>query len=167
LCSQQAAAPLPALKTNKQNMKLKLILILALFVSSAVTLKGQAPTHVPLMDDTWRMIAQKKYVKNAQFKMVPSFPQRLLNIENQFIELSGYIIPLKAEMEYTNFMLAVVPYDQCAYCGQGDIPSMIEVYSKRPVGASDRPVRIKGKLILNKTGDKRSEIFLMEAEMIK
>lgn len=148
-------------------MKLKLIVILALLVCSAVVAKGQAPTHVPLMDDTWRLIAQKKYVKNAQFKMVPSFPQRLQDLENKQIELSGYIIPLKAEMEYTNFMLAVVPYDQCAYCGQGDIPSMIEVYAKRAVGASDRPVRIKGRLVLNKTGDKRSEIFLMDAEMIK
>lgn len=148
-------------------MKLKQMVILTLLICSAALAKGQAPTHVPLMNDTWRLIAQKKYVKNAQFKMVPAFPQKLQEMENTVIELGGYIIPLKAEMEYTNFMLAVVPYDQCAYCGQGDIPSMIEVHARRGVSASDRPVKIRGRLVLNKTGDKRSEIFLMDAEMVK
>lgn len=148
-------------------MKMKHILMLALLMCSAAIARAQAPTHVPLMNDAWRLIAQKKYVKNDQFKMVPSFPFKLQQMENTEIELGGYIIPLKAEMEYTNFMLAVVPYDQCAYCGQGDIPSMIEVHARRAVGASDRPVKIRGKLVLNKTGDKRSEIFLMDAELIK
>lgn len=148
-------------------MKAKHIVIFALLLCSGIIAKGQAPTHVPLMNDTWRLIAQKKYIKNAQFKMVPSFPPKLQQMENTIIELGGYIIPLKAEMEYTNFMLAVVPYDQCAYCGQGDIPSMIEVQAKRAVSASDKPVKIKGKLILNKTGDKRSEIFLLDAELVK
>lgn len=148
-------------------MKLKLILFSTFFLFAIAAAKAQAPTHVPLMNDTWRLIAQKKYVKNAQFKMVPAFPKKLEDLENTVVELQGYLIPLKAEMEYTNFMLAVVPYDQCPYCGQGDIPSMIEVNSKKSVVGSDRPVKIRGKLVLNKTGDKRSEIFLQEAEVSK
>ncbi|EOR93045.1 hypothetical protein ADIARSV_3780 [Arcticibacter svalbardensis MN12-7] len=147
-------------------MKLKAVVFSVMFFGCYMLAHAQAPTHVPLMNDTWRLIAQKKYVKNAQYKMVPSFPKKLEDLENKVLEFSGYLIPLKAEMEYTNFMLAVVPYDQCAYCGQGDVPSMIEVYAKKGVNASDRPVKIRGKLVLNKTGDKRSEIFLMDAELI-
>lgn len=148
-------------------MKTRFILLTLFAFVAVIKVNAQAPTHVPLMDDTWRLIAQKKYVKNAQFKMVPSFPEKLQEKESSFIELRGYVIPLKAEMEYTNFMLAVVPYDQCPYCGQGDIPSMIEVYCPKGVAATDKPVKIRGKLVLNKTGDKRSEIFLMEAEQLK
>jgi len=148
-------------------MHIKVIVLAFLLTGAAITGYAQAPTHVPLMDDTWRLIAQKKYVKNAQFKMVPSFPEQLQQKENSVIELRGYVIPLKAEMEYTNFMLAVVPYDQCPYCGQGDIPSMIEVYCPKGVGATDKPVKVRGKLVLNKTGDKRSEIFLMDAVVLK
>jgi hypothetical protein len=130
-------------------------------------LQSQPPTHVPLMNDTWRLIAQKTYKKNANYKMVPAFPARLKSLENTEVELGGYIIPLKAEMELKNFMLAVVPYDQCPYCGQGDIPSMIEVVATDAVRHSDTPVKIRGKLVLNETGDKRSEIFLVNAKLVK
>lgn len=148
-------------------MKLKFMALGLLAFAGVLKADAQAPTHVPLMDDTWRLVAQKRYVKNAQFKMVPAFPEKLQEKENSFIELRGYVIPLKAEMEYTNFMLAVVPYDQCPYCGQGDIPSMIEVICPKGISPTDKPVKIRGKLVLNKTGDKRSEIFLTEAEQVK
>jgi hypothetical protein len=148
-------------------MKIKLALIITLLFSSVKTLTAQPPTHVPLMNDTWRLIAKKTYKKNASYKMVPAFPAGLKSLENKVVELCGYIIPLKAEMEYKNFMLAVVPYDQCPYCGQGDIPSMIEVVVVDALRHSDKPVKIRGKLVLNETGDNRSEIFLVDAMLVK
>lgn len=143
------------------------LIILFIVIGSTRLAKAQAPVHVPLMTNTWKLIAEKKYIKNAQFKMVASFPQQLKALNNQLVELPGYIIPVKADYENQEFMLAVVPYDQCPYCGQGDIPSMVEVHTKTGVPYSDKPVKIRGKLVLNETGDSRSEIFIMDAELVK
>lgn len=148
-------------------MQKKTAIILFFLFSTISVLKAQAPTHVPLMTNVWKLIADKKYVKNPQYKMVASFPAQLKVLNNKVVELPGYIIPIKADFENKEFMLAVVPYDQCAYCGQGDIPSMVEVHSIRGIPYSDKPVRIRGKLLLNETGDSRSEIFILDAELIK
>jgi hypothetical protein len=99
--------------------------------------------------------------------MVPAFPARLEALHNKAVELPGYMIPINADLNHREFMLAVVPMDQCPYCGQGDIPSMVEVKMVKEVGYTDKPVRIRGKLVLNKTGDLRSEVFLLEAEQVK
>ncbi len=141
--------------------------VLILFFCSIALLKAQPPVHVPLMTNVWKLIAEKEYRKNAQFKMMPFYPAKLKALHNKVIELPGYFIPLKAESASQEFMLAVVPYDQCAYCGQGDIPSMVEVRSKTPIAYSEKPIKIKGKLVLNESGDSRSEIFVMEAELVK
>jgi hypothetical protein len=147
-------------------MKKRLIVVAIILFGYISIVNAQAPTHVPLMTNVWKLIAQKTYVKNANYKMVPSFPKPLKALQNKMVELPGYIIPTKADYEFQEFMLAVVPYDQCPYCGQGDIPSMIEVKSLKPIKHSDKPVKIKGKLLLNETGDSRSEIFLLDAIMV-
>lgn len=147
---------------------IKNVLIIFLFIiSNSLLVKAQAPVHVPLMTNIWKLIAEKKYKKNAVYKMVPSFPAQLKMLSNKVVELPGYIIPIKVGFENNEFMLAVVPYDQCAYCGQGDIPSMVEVHSPKGIPYSNKPVKISGKLILNETGDSRSEIFIMDAELVK
>lgn len=147
-------------------MNKRLFVITLMLLGGTTFVNAQAPTHVPLMTNVWKLIAQKTYVKNASYKMVPSFPKPLKALQNKVVELPGYIIPTKADYEFKEFMLAVVPYDQCPYCGQGDLPSMVEVKTMKPIKHSDKPVKIKGKLLLNETGDSRSEIFLLDAVMM-
>lgn len=137
------------------------------FLITAFISKAQPPTHVPLMTSTWKLIAERSYKKNKDFKMVPTFPAKLEALQNKLVELPGYMIPINADVEHKEFMLAVVPMDQCPYCGQGDIPSMIEVKMTKELGYTDKPIKIRGKLLLNRTGDLRSEIFLLNAELVK
>ncbi len=148
-------------------MILKKTFFLLLFLIAAFKIKAQPPTHVPLMTNTWKLIAERSYKKNKDFKMVPTFPAKLEALQNKLVELPGYMIPINADVEHKEFMLAVVPMDQCPYCGQGDIPSMIEVKMTKELGYTDKPIKIRGKLLLNKTGDLRSEIFLLNAELVK
>jgi hypothetical protein len=148
-------------------MILKKTFFLFLFLITAFEIKAQPPTHVPLMTSTWKLIAERSYKKNKDFKMVPTFPAKLEALQNKLVELPGYMIPINADVEHKEFMLAVVPMDQCPYCGQGDIPSMIEVKMAKELGYTDKPIKIRGKLLLNKTGDLRSEIFLLNAELVK
>jgi hypothetical protein len=145
----------------------KKAVFLVLFLISAAVLKAQPPTHIPLMNNTWKLIAERTYKKNKDFKMVPAFPARLEALQNKVVELPGYIIPINADLNHSEFMLAVVPMDQCPYCGQGNVPSMVEVKMGKELSYTDKPVKLRGKLMLNKTGDLRSEIFLLNAELVK
>ncbi|TXK38144.1 hypothetical protein FVR03_14245 [Pontibacter qinzhouensis] len=148
-------------------MKILFPLLFLLLLGFAPAVHAQAPTHIPLMNSTWKLVAERTYVKNANFKMVPSFPAKLKALHNKQVELPGYIIPIHAELEQDEFMLAVLPLDQCPYCGTGDIPTMIEVKMASTIRYTDKPVKIKGKLVLNETGDSRSEIFLVQAKQVK
>lgn len=148
-------------------MIMKKIVFLFLFFTVALFANAQPPTHIPLMNNTWKLIAGRSYKKNKDFKMVPVFPAKLEALQNKVVELPGYIIPINADLNHSEFMLAVVPMDQCPYCGQGDIPSMIEVKMSKELNYTDKPVKLRGKLVLNKSGDLRSEIFLLDAELIK
>lgn len=147
--------------------KMRHIAFTLVLLLTTIWAEAQPPTHVPLMTSTWKLIAERSYKKNKDFKMVPAFPPKLEAMQNKLVELPGYMIPINADVSHTEFMLAVVPMDQCPYCGQGDIPSMVEVKMNKELGYTDKPIRIRGKLALNKTGDLRSEIFLLNAELIK
>ena len=148
-------------------MILKKTVFLFIFSTVAFLARAQPPTHIPLMNNTWKLIAGRSYKKNKDFKMVPAFPAKLEALHNKVVELPGYIIPINADLNHSEFMLAVVPMDQCPYCGQGDIPSMVEVKMGRELSYTDKPVKLRGTLMLNKTGDLRSEIFLLNAELVK
>lgn len=145
----------------------KYILFLLMVFSGMTYSVAQPPTHIPLMNGTWKMIAERTYKKNKDYKMVPAFPPKLQSMQNKVVELPGYIIPINADLNHKEFMLAVVPMDQCPYCGQGDIPSMVEVKMSKEMTYTDKPVKIRGKLLLNQSGDYRSEVFLLNAELVK
>jgi len=146
---------------------LKKIAFVTIFILYAFSAKSQHVGDIPLMTKTWELIADRTYKLNSKKVWAASFPTALKTLENKVLEFPGYIIPVKAGMTHSLFMLSVLPTDQCQFCGEGDVPAMIEVHSKKPVRYSDKPVKIKGKLVLNETGDYRSELFLIDAELVK
>lgn len=143
------------------------IIILSVLLCTGISAKAQHVGDIPLMTKTWELIADRTYKLNSKKVWAPSFPTALKALENKVLEFPGYIIPVKAGMTHSMFMLSVLPTEQCQFCGEGDVPAMIEVHAKNGVRYSDKPVKIKGKLILNESGDYRSELFLMDAELIK
>lgn len=145
---------------------LKKHFLVLLFLFSASAAKSQHVGDIPLMTKTWELIADRTYKLNSKKVWAPVFPTALKSLQNRVLEFPGYIIPVKAGMTHSMFMLSVLPTDQCQFCGEGDVPAMIEVHSKKPVRYSDKPIKLKGKLVLNESGDYRSELFLMDAELI-
>ena len=142
---------------------MKIRLFLLLFICFAASARAQHSSKIPLMTKVWELIADKTYKQDSKKQWVVSFPPALKALDNKVIELPGYIIPVKAGLKHSTFMFSVVPTEQCPFCGQGDIPSMIEVRAAKPLEFSEKPVRIKGKLVLNESGDGNSEIFLLNA----
>ncbi|KLT66584.1 hypothetical protein [Pedobacter sp. BMA] len=127
---------------------------------------AQPPGHVNLRTANWNLLGLKyeKQVKPLVWQTV--FPPELRAINNKVIELPGYIIPTKVGTDFSEFMFSIVPLESCPYCGSGDIPSMIEVKMKHPIEWTDKPVKIRGKLLINDSGDDRSEFFLLNAVQI-
>ena len=142
---------------------MKFFFFAALFMMLLSINDAKAQRHNELSTPTWKLIALRyeMQVKPMEFKVV--FPPDLKAINNKIIELPGYIIPTKVGDSFSTFMLSIVPIESCPFCGTGDIPSMIEVKMSRPIAWTSKPVNIRGKFIINDSGDKRSEFFLLDA----
>jgi len=141
--------------------KLLILTICSLLFFS--TLKAQPQVHTDLRTPNWALIGlrQEKQIKPLVWKVI--FPAELRILNNQTIELPGYIIPTKVGNSFTQFMLSIVPIESCPFCGSGDIPSMVEVKASKAITWSDKPIRIRGKFMINDSGDGRSEFFLLNA----
>ena len=124
---------------------------------------AQINVHTDMRTPTWNLIGLKydKQVKPLVWQAV--FPSALKAIHNKIIELPGYIIPTKVGNSFSEFMFSIVPIASCPYCGTGDIPSMIEVKTLKPITWTDEPITLKGKFIINDSGDSRSTFFLLDA----
>lgn len=141
-------------------MKKHVTVLLTLVSFSAI---AQVNVHTDMRTPTWNLIGLKydKQVKPLVWQAV--FPPALKAINNKIIELPGFIIPTKVGNSFTEFMFSIVPVASCPYCGTGDIPSMIEVKTLKPVTWTEEPITLKGKFVINDSGDSRSTFFLLDA----
>jgi hypothetical protein len=142
-------------------MKKYMTVLLILLIS--FTAGAQVTVHTDMRTANWNLIGLKydKQVKPLVWQAI--FPPALKAINNKIIELPGYIIPTKVGNSFTEFMFSIVPVASCPYCGSGDIPSMIEVKTLKPVTWTEEPITIKGKFVINDSGDSRSTFFLLDA----
>ncbi|WP_131537765.1 hypothetical protein [Pedobacter nototheniae] len=128
--------------------------------------KAQVKVHKDLRTTNWNLIGLRYDKQVEKLKWISVFPNELMALNNKVIELPGYIYPTKAGMKFSEFMLSIVPIESCPFCGTGDIPSMVEVKMANPIPFTDKPIKIKGKFIINTTGDNRSDFFLLDAKQI-
>jgi hypothetical protein len=132
----------------------------------SMNLAAQVNVHKELRTPNWNLIALRyeKQVKPLVFKSI--FPPELRAINNTVIELPGFIIPTKVGNTFSTFMLSIVPIESCPFCGTGDIPSMVEVKMLKTIKWTDKVVRLRGKFMINDSGDNKSEFFLLNAEQL-
>ncbi|WP_431292471.1 hypothetical protein [Pedobacter sp. P26] len=130
-----------------------------LLVLISITASAQVAVHTEMRTATWSLIGLKydKQVKPLVWQAV--FPPELKAINNKVIELPGYIIPTKVGNSFSEFMFSMVPVASCPYCGTGDIPSMIEVKTLKLINWTEEPIILRGKFIINNSGDSRSAFF--------
>ena len=133
---------------------------------------GQIPDHTPMMNDTWETINKLMYKvthKDNQTIYTPHFPDELKAIDKKTVTLPGYLVPMNGGRDHETFMLSVLPIMQCMFCGQGDVPPMVEIFMKKgeKVRFTEEPIKIKGIVRLNSdTQEGNSEIQILDAELI-
>jgi hypothetical protein len=145
---------------------MKYVLLIAFFFLSCAGLRAQVKVHKDMRTPTWNLIGLRYDKQVENLKWVSIFPPELMALNNKVIELPGYIYPTKVGAKFSEFMLSIVPIESCPFCGSGDIPSMIEVKMVSAIPFTDRPIKIKGKFVINNSGDDRSEFFLLGAKQI-
>lgn len=142
-------------------MKTTALFTLLFYVSASM-----AQDHRKMMNKTWDILATKTFAPDKAGRYVVVFPPALKALDKKAVELPGYIIPIKTGLVHQTFLLAVLPVSQCQFCGEGNIPDMVEVTMKQPLNYTDKPVTIKGVLNLNNKDTQHPE-FLLKDGVIK
>jgi len=134
---------------------------------------GEVPDHTPMMNSTWETINKLMYkvtYKDNKTVYTPHFPDELKAIDKKSVTLPGYLVPINGGRDHETFMLSVLPVMQCMFCGQGDIPPMVEIFMKKgeKVRFTEEPIKIKGTIHLNaNTQEGNSEIQVRDAELME
>jgi len=137
---------------NKVKMK-KTLLIFFLSITFANIGQAQLPDHTAMMNKYWDLLNLRTIKKGASGMYEPYFPPPLMAVNKKVIHLPGYIVPLKTAAAHKNFLLSVLPIAQCQFCGEGDIPEMVEVIMEEPIKYTAKPVTIEGTLNINDNPD--------------
>ena len=132
-------------------MKRFLLAILLFFVG--ISVQAQLPDHTPMMNKYWDLLNTRTIKKAASGLYEPYFPPPLMAANKKPIYLSGYMVPLKTGSVHKTFLLSVLPVAQCQFCGEGDIPEMVEVFMEEPLKFTSKPINIDGILNINQDPD--------------
>ncbi len=110
---------------------------------------------------------EKKFDELLGFKVdVPVFGKGIKALEGEFVEVSGYIVPVEGYKSHTEFVFSAYPYNMCFFCGGAGPETVMEVTSKDPVKYSTERVKLRGKLLLNSDDINRLMYVLIDAELV-
>jgi hypothetical protein len=102
---------------------------------------------------------------NGEFDK-PIFTKEVKALSGKEVVLPGYIIPFQGVTKETHFMLSSLPINACFFCGVGGPEGVAEVFLNDPISYTDKPVEIKGKLVLNDSNPDQMIYVLVDAEFL-
>ncbi|MGY4385769.1 hypothetical protein ACVWYN_002815 [Pedobacter sp. UYP24] len=111
--------------------------------------KAQHKLIDQLNSTNWEIIGTTDFKTVNEDTIYPIFSSQIKKYQNKIFELEGYMIPLEEGIKQSKFMLSTLPINQCFYCGKNGNPIMVMVELVKPLKFTYKPVKIKGKLILN------------------
>ena len=147
--------------------KLIVISTILLGFGLSTALNAQAGT-----ENLWKTLAkityEKQYDEMLGFKVdVPIFSEQVKSLENEEVEIKGYIIPVEGYKNHKEFIFSAFPYNMCFFCGGAGPESVMEVYAKEPIKYTAEPIIIRGKLELNDSDINRLIYGLKEATFVR
>jgi hypothetical protein len=113
----------------------------------------------------WPKLYNITYQKSNEYDQ-PLFTTDVKALSNKVITLPGYMVPFENGMKGEHFILSSLPLNACFFCGVGGPETVIEVFLKNPVAYTDKPVEIKGKLLLNDKDPDKMVYQLVDAEFL-
>ena len=146
----------------------KLLLLGFICILSWSTSSVQAQGDVNLWKTLAKITFEKQYDEMLGFKVdVPVFSEQVKKLENQEVEVKGYIIPVEGYKNHKEFIFSAFPYNMCFFCGGAGPETVMEVYAKEPIKYSAEPIIIRGKLELNDSDINRLIYGLKDVTFVK
>ncbi len=120
----------------------------------------------------WKTLSKitykKEYDEFLGFKIdKPVFAQSVQDLEDQEVEVKGYIIPVEGYKSHSEFIFSAYPYNMCFFCGGAGPETVMEVESTVPVEYTAEQVTLKGKLKLNPDDINRLMYLLVDARPVE
>ncbi len=134
--------------------------VLASFVSQAQKSKYQG-----LPSLIWPKLYTIQFQKEKDFDK-PIFSKEVVALSNKTITLPGYMVPFENGIRGAHFMLSSLPLNACFFCGVGGAETVVEIFLTQPITYTDKPVEIRGKLILNDKDPDKMIYQLTAAEFL-
>ncbi len=126
---------------------------------------AQAQTgNMPSSADIWKALATVEYENMPdRYFPKPVFNKDIKAMEGKRVTLKGFIIPLDDTKKQINFMLSMVPFSHCYFCGGAGPESVVEVKALTSFEYTAKPVQVSGILKLNATDENHLFYILEEA----
>jgi hypothetical protein len=153
-------------KTNAKLLKqfiAGVILVLVSFCSLA-----QKNTYKGFPSLIWPKLYEIQFTK-ASDKLgeyeKPVFSAAAKSLNGKVVSLPGYIVPFEGGMKNNHLMLSSLPLNACFFCGVGGPETVIEVYLRKEISYTEKPVEIQGTLKLNDKDPDKMIYILENAEL--
>ena len=152
-------------------MKRLTILLVTTLISLSVIAQSTEDSTQP-NSNLWKTLSKitykKEYDEFLGFKIdKPVFAQSVQDLEDQEVEVKGYIIPVEGYKSHSEFIFSAYPYNMCFFCGGAGPETVMEVESTVPVEYTAEQVTLKGKLKLNPDDINRLMYLLIDARPVE
>lgn len=118
-----------------------------------------------ISSSTWTMLTDVKFASKAGF-YYPTFGSKVKALSGKQVEVQGYIFPFDESKYSVHFALTSLPLSSCFFCGVGGAESVVEVEAKLPVKYTEKPVRMKGTLVLNDSDTEKMIYIIRDAVVL-
>lgn len=144
---------------------MKQLLVIILLAAGLSTQAQSIYTGFPSL--VWPKLYAITFQKdpNGEFDK-PIFTKEVKALAGKEVVLPGYIIPFQGVTKESHFMLSSLPINACFFCGVGGPEGVVEVFLTKPIPYTDKPVEIKGKLVLNDSNPDQMIYVLVGAEFL-
>lgn len=146
-------------------MRIKSTFVSLLCLAAICTRAQQKVSYKGLPSVIWPKLYNITYQKSDDFDK-PLFTKEVKELANRVVVLPGYMVPFENGMKGNHFILSSLPLNACFFCGVGGPETVIEVHLKTSVTYTEKPVEIKGKLVLNDKDPDKMVYILEEAEFL-
>lgn len=151
------------------NGKHRLILSLAILFIFPLPVFAQKNIYKGFPSSIWPKLYDIQFVK-ASDKLgeydKPVFSAGAKSLHGKTVTLPGYMVPFENGLKSSHVMLSSLPLNACFFCGIGGPETVIEVHLKKEVSYIEKPVEVRGVLMLNDKDPDKMIYILQNAEYI-
>ena len=151
---------------NRLKSLLAAMLVVWTGVAAAQTPAYKVDKGGQVSSDTWKTLADVKFQMRGDV-YYPSFGGKVKALGGKPVEIAGYLFPFEETRWSKHFGLSSLPLSACFFCGVGGPETVVEVEARTPIKQSDKPIRIRGTLVLNDTNAEKMVYIVTGAELVE